>query len=83
MHLCYKHQQQYIHYGKFFDNNSRTINDLNEIVDDKKDDRYSYIILYNSLSNPIAKTKINKYNVDKVKNIKWRITKKRNKQHVS
>lgn len=82
MYLCYKHQQQYIHHGKFLDNNSRTINDLNEIIDDEEDDRYSYIILYNSLSNPIAKTKINKCNVNKVKNIKWRITKKRNKQYV-
>ena len=68
MILCDKHWQQIRTYGKFFDNNKRTINDLNEIICYND---YAEILLYDIYGNETGRTKIDLDDVDKIKDYKW------------
>lgn len=78
-YLCYKHLGQFIRYHKFLDNLPRTINDLNQIdiVND-----IALIHLYDCKGNEVALAKIDSNLVDKIKDMKWRPTKKRSKTYV-
>lgn len=67
--LCEKHYTYYSHNGKL----KRTTKDLNEIVEYKD---YAEIILYNIESEEIARTKIDKEDIEKVSSYKWNLTKK-------
>jgi hypothetical protein len=78
--LCFKHRGQYKTYGKILDNNPRTNKDLNEIVDNQ--DGTSSILLYDKYGNSISSTVIDTVHTNKVKNIKWRLIKKRDKTYV-
>ena len=71
MHLCNKHYTQYRKYGKFLDNNPRTIYDKNEyhICGD-----ITYIDLYNKKCEVIAQAIIDTEDLDKVKDIKWKLS---------
>lgn len=63
--VCAKHKQQLRSKGRFLE---RTIYDKNEITIDGE---FAYISLYDSSSVVIARTKIDKDNVDLVKDYKW------------
>lgn len=71
-YLCTKHYNQYKKYGKSLDNNPRTIYDRNEyhIVGD-----ITYIDLYDKDCNIIAQAMIDTEDLDKVKDIKWKLSK--------
>lgn len=79
--LCLKHLGQFIRYGYFKDNNQRTINDLNHITIDQENN-IAYIDLYDTSGNVIYQIMIDSEDVFKVQNIKWRITKKKQKVYV-
>lgn len=70
-HLCNKHYGQYKRFGKFLDNNPRTIYDLNEyhICGD-----ITYIDLYNIKCEVVAQAIIDTEDLDKVKSIKWKLS---------
>ena len=70
-HLCSKHYFQYRKHGKFLDNNPRTISDRNEyhICGD-----ITYIDLYNIKCEVIAQVIIDTEDLDKVKDIKWKLS---------
>lgn len=68
--VCNKHYKQYKKHGKFMDNSPRTQRDKNEIIVVGK---VSYICLYNKQYEVIDKAIIDTEDIDKVKNIKWRI----------
>jgi hypothetical protein len=68
--LCPKHLYQYKKNGKFLDTNPRTVNDLNEIV---VHEDYAEITLYDSRQNETARALIDKDDVEKVKDLKWRL----------
>lgn len=70
-HLCPKHYNQFKKYGKFLDNNPRTMYDLNEyhIMG-----LITYIDLYDCNINVVAQAIIDTEDIDKVKNIKWRLS---------
>ena len=69
--LCTKHYNQYKKYGKFLDSNPRTIYDKNEyhIYGD-----ITYIDLYNKDCEVIAQAIIDTEDLDKVKDIKWKLS---------
>ena len=69
--LCTKHYNQYKKYGKFLDSNPRTIYDRNEyhICGD-----ITYIDLYNKDCEVIAQAIIDTEDLDKVKDIKWKLS---------
>lgn len=79
MTLCQKHRMQFRNYGKFFDSNKITCNDFNEI---SQDDNFAYISLYDKYGNKIHKARIDKEDVDKIKQIRWRVSIKRGKVYV-
>lgn len=79
MYLCFKHQGQYKNHGQFLDNNQRTINDPNEII---LHNDYAEIYLYDNIGEHINTAIIDIDDVDRVRKLKWRITKKRNKTYV-
>ena len=70
-HLCSKHYFQYRKHGKFLDNNPRTISDRNEyhICGD-----ITYIDLYNIKCEVVAQAIIDTEDLDKVKDIKWKLS---------
>lgn len=69
--LCDKHYKQYKKYGKFLDNNPRTIQDRNElhICGD-----VTYIDLYDKNCNVIAQAIIDTEDIEKVRYIKWKLS---------
>lgn len=69
--VCNKHYSQYKKFGKFLDNNPRTIYDPNEyhICGD-----ITYIDLYNINCEVIAQVIIDTEDLDKVKDIKWKLS---------
>ena len=70
--MCEKHYQQYRKYGYCLDNNPRTKQDLNEIIEYED---YAEIILYDKNCEEVARALIDLDDVDKVKNYKWGLTK--------
>lgn len=68
--VCNKHYRQYKTYGKFLDNNPRTIYDRNEfhIMDE-----ITYIDLYNKKCELVGHAIIDTEDLDKVKDIKWKL----------
>lgn len=70
-HLCTKHYNQYKKYGKFLDSNPRTIYDKNEY---HIDGDITYIDLYDKDCNVIAQAIIDTEDLDKVKDIKWKLS---------
>lgn len=70
--LCYKHYRQFKKYGKFLDNNPRTVHDRNDFrkIDDKT---YEYD-LYDENCNVVATGLIDAEDIDKVKYIKWHLS---------
>ena len=73
--LCERHHQLYSKEGKL----RRTMKDPNKII--IKDD-YALIELYNKNLDVIGYSKIDKEDIDKVKNIKWGVNRKENKKYV-
>jgi hypothetical protein len=69
--LCDKHYRQFKKYGKFLDNNSRTIYDLNDY---RVEDNVVYINLYNKECIKVAETMIDLEDLERVKYIKWRLS---------
>lgn len=69
--VCHKHYRQYRKFGKFLDNNPRTISDRNEyhICGD-----ITYIDLYNINCEVVAQAIIDTEDLDKVKDIKWKLS---------
>lgn len=69
--VCCKHYNQYKKFGKFLDNNPRTNYDLNEyhICGD-----ITYIDLYNIKCEVVAQAIIDTEDLDKVKDIKWKLS---------
>ncbi len=69
--LCNKHYNQFRKYGKFLDNNPRTIYDLNEfhVCDD-----VTYIDLYDKECNVIAQVIIDTEDLGKVRYTKWKLS---------
>ena len=69
--VCNKHYRQYKKFGKFLDNNRRTISDRNEyhICGD-----ITYIDLYNIKCEVVAQAIIDTEDLDKVKDIKWKLS---------
>lgn len=69
--LCNKHYNQLKKYGKFLDNNPRTIYDRNhfEIKGD-----IAIIDIYDKDCNKIAETIVDAEDIDRVKNIKWKLS---------
>lgn len=68
--VCMKHYRQFRKFGYFRDNSSRTSRDKNEIIIEGE---IAYICLYDRQYNIIAKAIIDADDVEKVKNIKWRL----------
>ncbi len=68
---CKKHRWQYEKFGKFLDNNPRSIKDRNQIIEYAD---YAEIILYNKNSDEVARALIDIDDIEKVKNMKWRKT---------
>jgi hypothetical protein len=71
---CKKHRHQYEKFKKFLDSNPRTIQDKNEIIEY---DDYAEIILYNIHSEEVARAAIDKDDIVKIKNMKWRFSQHR------
>ena len=69
--VCNKHYNQYRKYGKFLDNNPRTIYDPNEY---HTYGNITYIDIYNKYCEVIAQAKIDTEDLPKVKNIKWKLS---------
>ena len=69
--LCDKHYKQYKKYGKFLDNNPRTIYDRNEL---HISNDITYIDLYDQKCNVIAQAIIDTDDIDKVKYTKWKLS---------
>lgn len=69
---CRKHYDQLKKYGKFLDNNPRTINDPNEII---TENGLTYIITYDKFNNPNNKFIIDPEDVQKISKFKWFSTK--------
>ena len=71
MILCNKHYKQFKKYGRFLDNNPRTIYDPNEyhIYGD-----ITYIDLYDKNCEKVAQVIIDTEDLSKVKNIKWKLS---------
>ena len=69
--LCDKHYKQYKKYGKFLDNNPRTIYDRNEL---QISNDITYIDLYDQKCNVIAQAIIDTDDIDKVKYTKWKLS---------
>lgn len=69
--LCNKHYKQYKGYGKFLDNNPRTIQDRNElhICGD-----VTYIDLYDKNCNVVAQATIDTEDIEKVRYTKWKLS---------
>ena len=67
--LCAKHYYQLKKYGKLLDNNPRNRYDPNEIV---KYDDYAEVILYNTHSEEVARTKIDLEDIKLISSHKWR-----------
>lgn len=67
--VCCKHYSQFKKFGYFRDNSPRTQRDKNEIVVQGK---IAYIYLYDKFYNIIDKAIIDKTDIKKVQNIKWR-----------
>lgn len=70
--VCMKHYTQFRKFECFKDNSSRTPRDKNEIIIEGE---IAYICLYDRQYNIIAKAIIDVDDVEKVKNIKWRLNK--------
>jgi hypothetical protein len=68
--VCNKHYKQFKKFGFFRDTSSRTQRDKNNITIDGD---VAYIDLYDKQYNVIAKAIIDATDVDKIKNIKWRL----------
>lgn len=69
--LCNKHYNQFKKYGKFLDNNPRTIYDRNHF---EIKGNIAIIDLYDIKCNKVAETKINLEDLNKVKYYKWRLS---------
>lgn len=70
--LCNKHYKQLKKYGKFLDNNPRTLLDKNEY---HIDGGITYIDLYDNKCNVVAKAIIDTEDLNKVKYTKWKLSK--------
>lgn len=68
--LCSKHMHQLHKYGKFLDNNPRTIQDLNEY---RIEGNIAIIDVYNVKSEKVAEFIIDKEDLQRIKYLKWRI----------
>ena len=68
--VCNKHYNQFKKFGCFRDSSSRTQRDKNEII---KEGNVTYVCLYDKQYNVIAKAIIDTEDIDKIKNIKWRL----------
>lgn len=69
--MCNKHYKQFLKHGKFLDNNPRTIYDRNEI---KIYGDIAYIDIYDKNCNVVATAMVDAEDVDKVKDIKWKLS---------
>lgn len=69
--LCTKHYHQYKKYGKFLDNNPRTLLDKNEF---HINENITYIDLYNKDLEVIGQTMIDTEDLEKVRYIKWKLS---------
>lgn len=69
--LCNKHYKQLKKYGRFLDNNPRTISDRNEF---HMDGDIAYIDLYDKDCNVIARAIIDREDLDKVIYTKWKLS---------
>lgn len=70
IYLCAKHKMQMQNHGKIL---KRTVFDKNEIINHQD---YCEIVLYNKYCKPVAKTKIDKEDLEKVKQHKWGVDSK-------
>lgn len=68
--LCSKHMHQLHKYGKFLDNNPRTIQDLNEY---RIEGNIAIIDVYNVKSEKVTEFIIDKEDLQRIKYLKWRI----------
>lgn len=68
--LCKKHYEQYQNYGKHLDSNQRTQADPNEIV---LYDDYAEVVLYDALSNEVARATVDIEDVLIVSGHKWNL----------
>lgn len=69
--LCNKHYKQFQKYGRFLDNNPRTIYDKNEL---HICGNITYMDLYDKNCNVIAQTIIDTEDIDKIKYTKWKLS---------
>lgn len=68
--LCSKHMHQLHKYGKFLDNNPRTIQDLNEY---RIEGNIAIIDVYNVKNEKVAEFIIDREDLKRIKYLKWRI----------
>lgn len=68
--LCDKHLKQFKKYGKFLDNNPRTIYDLNEI---RVDGDTAYMDIYDKHCNKVAEVVFDAEDIPKVQYTKWHL----------
>lgn len=68
--VCNKHYKQFKKFGYFRDFSNRTQRDKNEII---INNNVAYICLYDKQYNIVGKAIIDAEDVDKIKNIKWRL----------
>lgn len=68
--VCNKHYKQFRKFGKFMDHSPRTQRDKNTMT---IDGNITYIDLYDRYYQIIARAIIDTEDIDKVKNIKWRL----------
>lgn len=73
--LCQKHSGQLAYYGKFLDNNQRTINDPNEVFI-YPEIGIAEIVLYDIRGNPHKRAKIDICDLKRCLEYKWRAVKK-------
>lgn len=69
--LCDKHYNQLRKYGKFLDNNPRTQQDRNHF---EIKGNIAIIDIYDKDCNKIAETIVDAEDIDRVKNIKWKLS---------
>lgn len=68
--VCNKHYKQFRKFGKFMDQSPRTQRDKNTMTIDGD---ITYVDLYDRYYQIIAKAIIDTEDIDKIKNIKWRL----------
>ena len=79
MYLCRKHREQFMKFGEFKDSNPRGIFDSNEI---RILEKYAEIDTYDSYGNIIETFILDKDDIEKLRNYKWRAVYKKDKPYL-